>query len=66
MKKIAIIILLSILFIECEKKPEKPFIITHKNIYPSGNYRYKYYDTNGTTVGFWEKSDKYNIGDTIK
>lgn len=53
-------------------RPEKPFIIMYKapeellNRREKRLFHYKCYDKNGKTLDFYDTSDKYNMGDTIK
>ncbi len=67
-----IIILLSIIIFGCNSGYEKPFIIIKKSESDYiGNIKYgkscfTYQDKNNNTVMFWELSNKYLIGDTIK
>jgi hypothetical protein len=53
-------------------RPEKPFIIMYKapeellKRSEKRLFHYKCYDKNGKTLDFYDQSDKYNMGDTIK
>ncbi len=42
-----------------------PFVVTGKYIYDD-HVSFRYQDANGNYDWFQEKTDKYNIGDTIK
>jgi hypothetical protein len=69
MKTILLLIVISILLIGCENRtPQKPFIIVDKNTYfdSSKMCHYEYSDKKLRLFTFVERSDKYNIGDTIK
>ena len=66
----ALITLLAIfLFLSCgrDRKREKPFIITAKQInYNDQGCLYYYQDVNGATEAFIETNTAYRLGDTIK
>lgn len=69
---IPVILIASILILGCETKNEKPFIIIGKseqdmtgNTFKNKSV-YMYQEKNGNKVMFWEFSNKYSIGDTIK
>jgi hypothetical protein len=64
--KNTLLALLTLIAISCTHK--KPFVIINK-YYNCDNYeyaRYYYEDARGCGNEFTEKSDKYNVGDTIK
>lgn len=68
MKRLIIVIILSILILltSCEPtKYEKPFIIIGKQTFNSSWVEYTYQDINGYEQTFTDV-DKYNIGDTLK
>jgi len=68
MKTILLLIVISILLIGCENRtPQKPFIIIRKHSYFDDIHCvYEYNDKTLHMFDFVERSDKYNIGDTIK
>ena len=67
-----LIILLIISFSQsCKRKIEKPFVIVSKSVIynMSGKSvcRYSYQDkTGGMSFDFYDESDLYHVGDTIK
>jgi len=67
MKTILLLIVISILLIGCENRtPQKPFIIRKHSYFDDIHCVYEYNDKTLHMFDFVERSDKYNIGDTIK
>lgn len=68
MKTKILISLLILLSVGCEyQKRSKPFVIVYKTIHDYDNISlYAYQDAFGNRYEFFELSNKYNIGDTIK
>lgn len=67
MKKI-IFILFVVSFVACNTTPQDrsaPKVITTKSVSITGTWLYKY-DWGGKEFWFEEKTDKYNVGDTLK
>lgn len=67
MKKI-IFILFVVSFVACNTKSQDrsaPKVITTKSVSITGTWLYKY-DFGGKEFWFEEKTDKYNVGDTLK
>lgn len=65
-----LLLLVSLAVFGCDtknKKLEKPFIVTYKNVaYEKGIGFYQYKDKNGNMREFSDSPDAYKIGDTIK
>lgn len=62
-----IIIIAALALASCEPKVEKPLIIIDKGYSElERQYWYMYQDKDGYTNEFYESTDYYKIGDTIK
>ena len=57
-----------LLICSCTEQPTKPFVITRKSNYTEDftMCKYVYVGVNGKKEFFFDKSDMYQIGDTIK
>lgn len=69
MRKLILLFIISFSAISCkEEKFEKPFLIIEvdSRINSEGYSYYLYQDNNGKRKYFYDRKDKYNVGDTIK
>ena len=60
------LVLIGLLITGCTKPPKKPFIIVSRSTIYQGYISYTYTDKSGNFYTFYDKADKYSVGDTIK